>query len=97
MFNITYITTGISSYRIILVPKGYAMFYNQPINVYTIIKNQSFYSTNGSIFLDQNFNLSATLNWTYANIINMTSFQRFTIGKFTSISNALNPTSSGLQ
>jgi hypothetical protein len=36
MFNISYVQTGLKSYRIILVPKGYIFVYNVTFTVTTM-------------------------------------------------------------
>lgn len=49
------------------------MYYNQNISVTTISKNQTYYSSSGNIFLNSNFDKTASLSWTHDNKINMTN------------------------
>jgi hypothetical protein len=55
IFNVTYNITSSSSYRIILSAAKKSVYINQIFKVKTITRNQSFFSTTGSIFMDTNF------------------------------------------
>lgn len=91
-FNITYTNTSSQSFRITLSPYSYAFIINQSVTIKVISKPDGFNYTSNDFrpFMDDVFNQTLTVVWTYIKPPNMTDTEYSIVSTFSSLSSTMN-------
>lgn len=93
-FNITYTNLTSKMYRITINPFKYAFIINQTVTIKVRARpdpnNLNYTSNDSRPFMDDVFNQTLTVNWTYIKPPNMTDLEVSIVSEFSTLTNSIN-------